>query len=108
MMPLPETDFVHTRLTHSLETAWWAARWAASPARRVLEADGPVAQQLPDFDRGLRRHRGRRLPGPRHRQPALRPLRRGRHFGSYFGSGRGERRTSAALGGAEAGRFAAL
>ncbi|MDO7887015.1 dGTP triphosphohydrolase [Hymenobacter cheonanensis] len=49
VMPLPETDFVHTRLTHSLETACVGRSLGRLSARRVLENDPSLAHELPDF-----------------------------------------------------------
>ncbi|HEX8658354.1 MAG TPA: dNTP triphosphohydrolase, partial [Hymenobacter sp.] len=50
VMPLPETDFVHTRLTHSLETAVVGRSLGRLAARHLLEADAALAQQLPNLD----------------------------------------------------------
>jgi dGTPase len=50
VMPLPETDFVHTRLTHSLETAVVGRSLGRLAARHLMEADAELAQQLPNLD----------------------------------------------------------
>ena len=50
VMPLPETDFVHTRLTHSLETAVVGRSLGRLAARHLLEADAELAAQLPNLD----------------------------------------------------------
>lgn len=50
VMPLPETDFVHTRLTHSLETAVVGRSLGRLAARHLLDADGALARQLPNLD----------------------------------------------------------
>jgi dGTPase len=50
VMPLPETDFVHTRLTHSLETAVVGRSLGRQAARLLLEADAELARALPNFD----------------------------------------------------------
>ena len=50
VMPLPETDFVHTRLTHSLETAVVGRSLGRLAARHLLEADPELARQLPNLD----------------------------------------------------------
>jgi dGTPase len=50
VMPLPETDFVHTRLTHSLETAVVGRSLGRLAARHLLETDAALTQALPNFD----------------------------------------------------------
>ncbi|ALW85870.1 deoxyguanosinetriphosphate triphosphohydrolase [Hymenobacter sedentarius] len=50
VMPLPETDFVHTRLTHSLETAVVGRSLGRLAARHLLENDAALAQLLPNLD----------------------------------------------------------
>lgn len=50
VMPLPETDFVHTRLTHSLETAVVGRSLGRLAARHLLDADDALAQALPNLD----------------------------------------------------------
>ncbi|MDQ2772122.1 MAG: dNTP triphosphohydrolase, partial [Bacteroidota bacterium] len=50
VMPLPETDFVHTRLTHSLETAVVGRSLGRLAARHLMEADAALAEQLPNLD----------------------------------------------------------
>ncbi|MBO2009066.1 dNTP triphosphohydrolase [Siccationidurans soli] len=50
VMPLPETDFVHTRLTHSLETAVVGRSLGRLAARHLMEADAKLAVQLPNLD----------------------------------------------------------
>ena len=50
VMPLPETDFVHTRLTHSLETAVVGRSLGRLAARHLLETDAELAQLLPNLD----------------------------------------------------------
>lgn len=50
VMPLPETDFVHTRLTHSLETAVVGRSLGRLAARLLLENDAELARTLPNFD----------------------------------------------------------
>src|SRR6476661_1580011 len=50
VMPLPETDFVHTRLTHSLETAVVGRSLGRLAARLLLDADAELAAALPNFD----------------------------------------------------------
>ncbi|GAA4349224.1 deoxyguanosinetriphosphate triphosphohydrolase [Hymenobacter saemangeumensis] len=50
VMPLPETDFVHTRLTHSLETAVVGRSLGRLAARHLLEADAELAAALPNLD----------------------------------------------------------
>ena len=50
VMPLPETDFVHTRLTHSLETAVVGRSLGRLAARHLLENDAELALLLPNLD----------------------------------------------------------
>ena len=50
VMPLPETDFVHTRLTHSLETAVVGRSLGRLAARHLLENDAALARLLPNLD----------------------------------------------------------
>ncbi|WP_210515862.1 dGTP triphosphohydrolase [Hymenobacter terricola] len=50
VMPLPETDFVHTRLTHSLETAVVGRSLGRLAARHLLENDAELARLLPNLD----------------------------------------------------------
>ena len=50
VMPLPETDFVHTRLTHSLETAVVGRSLGRLAARQLMETDTALAVQLPNLD----------------------------------------------------------
>ncbi len=71
---MSSNDHIHTRLTHSLEVACvgrsLGMRVGEMLARR---AAGLVRAQRSGGDRAVG------LPGPRHRQSAVRPLRRGRH-----------------------------
>lgn len=53
VMPLPETDFVHTRLTHSLETASVGRSLGRLGGRLLLEETAGLAQLLPHFDSDL-------------------------------------------------------
>ncbi|RPD48444.1 dNTP triphosphohydrolase [Hymenobacter sediminis] len=50
VMPLPETDFVHTRLTHSLETACVGRSLGRLGGRLLLEETPDLARQLPHLD----------------------------------------------------------
>ncbi|AHJ98317.1 dGTP triphosphohydrolase [Hymenobacter swuensis] len=50
VMPLPETDFVHTRLTHALETASVGRSLGRLGGRLLLEETEGLAVQLPHLD----------------------------------------------------------
>ncbi|QIX63023.1 dNTP triphosphohydrolase [Hymenobacter sp. BT18] len=50
VMPLPETDFVHTRLTHSLETACVGRSLGRLGGRLLLEESESLRQSLPYLD----------------------------------------------------------
>jgi dGTPase len=50
IMPLPETDFVHTRLTHSLETACVGRSLGRLGGRLLLEESEALAKELPHLD----------------------------------------------------------
>ncbi|MCA8830845.1 dGTP triphosphohydrolase [Hymenobacter pini] len=50
IMPLPETDFVHTRLTHSLETACVGRSLGRLGGRLLLEESESLAKELPHLD----------------------------------------------------------
>ncbi|RSK29924.1 dGTP triphosphohydrolase [Hymenobacter metallilatus] len=50
VMPLPETDFVHTRLTHSLETACVGRSLGRLGGRLLLEETEGLGQELPHLD----------------------------------------------------------
>ncbi|MBD2715035.1 dNTP triphosphohydrolase [Microvirga sp. STR05] len=50
VMPLPETDFVHTRLTHSLETACVGRSLGRLGGRLLLEENAALAAVLPHLD----------------------------------------------------------
>ncbi|RSK44414.1 dGTP triphosphohydrolase [Hymenobacter perfusus] len=50
VMPLPETDFVHTRLTHALETASVGRSLGRLGGRLLLEESEELAAQLPHLD----------------------------------------------------------
>ncbi|MFD2786381.1 dGTP triphosphohydrolase [Hymenobacter rubripertinctus] len=50
VMPLPETDFVHTRLTHSLETACVGRSLGRLGGRLLLEETQGLAAELPHLD----------------------------------------------------------
>ncbi|MCR5889617.1 dNTP triphosphohydrolase [Hymenobacter sp. J193] len=50
VMPLPETDFVHTRLTHSLETACVGRSLGRLGGRLLLEETEGLAHTLPYLD----------------------------------------------------------
>ena len=50
VMPLPETDFVHTRLTHSLETASVGRSLGRLGGRLLLEETDDLARTLPHLD----------------------------------------------------------
>jgi dGTPase len=50
VMPLPEMDFVHTRLTHSLETASVGRSLGRLGGRLLLEESESLAKTLPHLD----------------------------------------------------------
>jgi dGTPase len=50
VMPLPEMDFVHTRLTHSLETACVGRSLGRLGGRLLLEETDGLAKNLPHLD----------------------------------------------------------
>ncbi|UOG76716.1 dNTP triphosphohydrolase [Hymenobacter tibetensis] len=50
VMPLPETDFVHTRLTHSLETACVGRSLGRLGGRLLLEETEGLARTMPHLD----------------------------------------------------------
>ncbi|RSK49035.1 dGTP triphosphohydrolase [Hymenobacter rigui] len=50
VMPLPETDFVHTRLTHSLETACVGRSLGRLGGRLLLEETDGLSKELPHLD----------------------------------------------------------
>lgn len=50
IMPLPATDFVHTRLTHSLETACVGRSLGRMGGRLLLEETEGLAKELPHLD----------------------------------------------------------
>ncbi|OON70399.1 deoxyguanosinetriphosphate triphosphohydrolase [Hymenobacter sp. CRA2] len=49
-VPMPETDFVHSRLTHSLETACVGRSLGRLGGRLLMEQDAALAEELPHFD----------------------------------------------------------
>lgn len=50
VLPLPETDFVHTRLTHSLETACVGRSLGRLGGRLLLEETPDLGRRLPHLD----------------------------------------------------------
>ena len=80
VFPLDKSDFVRTRLTHSMETSALAKQLATMITANIRKNKSGTPYAMTEDEatgRGQRRHV--RRTASRHRQSALRPLRRGGH-----------------------------